>query len=149
MAKFGKQELWQAASCVLCLAVAWIRLDDIGSSEFSGGWLTGPIFLMADAGSDFFIPAMILAFFYRRIAAGIAFVACLLCLPLYLYFIAPGPFRWIFKGEYSVSLRANFYYNNWAIAGIISIVVAVFVHLRSFSAIKMKIKPTPEHEETQ
>src|SRR6266704_4778095 len=108
MAKFGKQQLWQAISCLLCIAVAWVRLDDLGAPEFSGGWLTGPLFTMADDGSVLFILAIVLTFFYRRIAAVIALMASLLFLPLYLYFVAPGPFRWVFKGEYFAPLRANF-----------------------------------------
>jgi Na+(H+)/acetate symporter ActP len=103
---------------------------------------------MADYGSALFIPALILTFFYRRIAAGIGLIASVLCLPLYLYFVAPGPFRWVFKGEYSVPLRANFFWNNWAIAGITSLIVAVFVCLRSFSAASLKIDATPENRDS-
>ena len=145
MARFGKQELWQAVSCLLCLAIAWIRLDDIGASEFIGGWLTGPLFTMAECGSFLFTPALILTFFYQRIAAGTALAASLLCLPFYLYFIAPGPFRWLFKGEYSVPIRANFVWDNWAIAGIASLTAAIFVCSRSFFAFNLKIEPMPEN----
>ena len=148
MGRFGKQEFWQAGSCLLCLAIAWIRLDDIGASEFIGGRVTGSLFTMADIGSFLFIPALILTFFYRQIPAGIALMAALLCLPLYLYFIAPGPFRWAFKGEYSVPLRANFVWNNWAIAGIISLIVVTFICLRSFSAFNTKMEPTPENRDS-
>src|SRR6266568_196705 len=139
MAKFGKQQLWQAISCLLCIAVAWVRLDDLGAPEFSGGWLTGPLFTMADDGSVLFILAIVLTFFYRRIAAVIALMASLLCLPLYLYFIAPGAFRRVFKGEYSVPLRANFVWNSWAIAGIASLLLAIFFCLRSFSGLDSKV----------
>ena len=143
MAKFGKQELWQAISCVLCIAVAWVHLDDVGASEFSGGRVTGPLFAMADNGSLLFIPALVLTFFYRRIAAVLGLMASILCLPIYLYFTAPAPFRWVFRGEYSVPLRANFVWNNWAIAGITSILVAIFVHLRTLYAVVPKIDPMP------
>src|SRR5258708_1376122 len=93
MAKFGKQELWQAISCVLCIAVAWVHSDDVGASEFSGGRVTGPLFAMADNGSLLFIPALVLPFFYRRIAAVVRLLASILCLPLYLHFTAPPPSR--------------------------------------------------------
>jgi hypothetical protein len=148
MAKFGKQELWQAGSCLLCIGVAWLQLGDFGAAEFGGGRVTGPLLTTADIGSALFIPAIVLTFFYRRIAVGIALMAALLCLPLYLYFTAPGPFRWIFKGEYSVPLRANFVWNNWAIAGIASLIVAIIVCLRSFYAFKPEIEPTPENKES-
>ena len=148
MVKFGKQKLLQTGSCLVCLAVAWIRLDDIGASEFIGGRVTGPLFTMAESGSFLFMPALILTFFYPRIAAGIALIASLLYLPLYLYFIAPGPFRWVFKGEYKVPLQGSFVWNNWAIAGITSLIIAVFVCLRSFSAAVPKIDPMRESSES-
>jgi len=34
----------EAVACLACTAVLWIHLDDFGASEFSGGWLTGPLF---------------------------------------------------------------------------------------------------------
>src|SRR5258708_17115781 len=98
MPKFGKHELWQAGSCVLCIGVAWLHLDDIGASEFSGGRVTAPLFAMAGIGSFLFIPAIILTFFYRRIAAGIALMAALLFQPLYLFFMGSGPFPLGFQG---------------------------------------------------
>lgn len=138
MAKLGKQNLWQAISCLLCLAVTWIHLDDLGASEFSGGRVTGVLFILADYGSFLFLLALFLTFLFRRIAAAIALAASLLCLPLFLYFAAPCPFRRIFKGEYSVARRASFVWNTWAIAGIFGIAVAIFVCLRAFSAVQPK-----------
>jgi len=75
----------QAIACFACVAVLWIHLDDYGASEFSGGWLTGPLFKMADLGSLLFLLALLLTFFLRRTAATIALAAALLCFPFYLY----------------------------------------------------------------
>jgi hypothetical protein len=147
MAKFGNQELWQAGSCLLCIGVSWLQLGDLGASEFSGGRVTGPLLTTADIGSALIIPAIVLTFFYRRIAAAVALMAALLCLPLYLYFTAPGPFRSIFKGEYSVPPQANFVWNNWAIAGIASLIVGIVVCLRSSPPASPRIDPTPENKE--
>src|SRR5258708_19464627 len=108
MAKFGKQELWQAISCVLCIAVAWVHLDDVGASEFSGGRVTGPLFAMADNGSLLFIPALVLTFFYRRIAAVLGLMASILCLPIYLHFKPPTPFPWLFCADFSFPLPPIF-----------------------------------------
>ena len=143
MAKFRKPELLQAASGLLCAAVAWVRLDDIGASEFRGGWLTGVLFAMAVSGNILFILSVVLTFLYRRVAAAIVLLATLLSLPLYLYLIAPGPFRWVFKGEYSVPLRANFVWNNWAIAGMTTLLIATLICLRSFSNVDRKVDPLP------
>ena len=47
----GKHKLLLAASCLVCLVVMWSQLDDLGTSEFIGGWLTGVLSNMGDAGS--------------------------------------------------------------------------------------------------
>jgi hypothetical protein len=56
MGKFPKEKMWQAFACLACTAVLWIHLDDF-SGEFSGGWLTGPLFKMADLGFLLFLVA--------------------------------------------------------------------------------------------
>jgi hypothetical protein len=134
--KEPKQKLWQAASCLLCATVAWRIGDALASSEFRGGSLTGPLLDLHDSGGLLFVLAVILTFVYRRIAAGMALVSCLLCLPLYLYFTAPGPFRHVFRGEYSVPLQANFVWDKWAISGMLTLAVATYICLWNLSAIK-------------
>jgi hypothetical protein len=86
---------------------------------------------MKDAGSILFVLALLLTFFYRRIAAATTCIACLLCLPLYLYFTAPRPFRRVFRGEYSVPLQASFVWNKWAITGIAALAITAYVGVRS------------------
>ena len=99
MEKLNKQKVWQAAACLACVGVLWIRLDDFGASEFSGGRLTRKLFTMADLGSLLFLVALLMTMFFPRVAAAIALVAALLCLPFYLYILMSGPYRQIFKGE--------------------------------------------------
>src|ERR1700730_7122881 len=103
-----KEKLGQAAICLLCIILVWNYRSDLEGTEFSGGWLTGPLLDMKYVGSFMFILALLLTLPYRRIAAAIATVASLLCLPLYLYFTAPGPFLWAFRGEYSVPASTTF-----------------------------------------
>jgi hypothetical protein len=141
--KLGTQKLGQAASCLLCVIVAWRHMDDFGASEFSGGWLTGTIFSMFDDGSLAFILAWLLTFFFRRIAAAIALMASLLCLPLYLYITAPGPFRSVFRGEYSVPLQTNFVWDRWAAFGILTLVVATCVSIWNLKTPAFESKPSP------
>jgi hypothetical protein len=107
MKKPGKRELWQAASFVLCFSVAWTQADRVEGSEFTAGQITGPIFLLFESGVFAFWLAIVLTFIYRRIAALVGIVACLLCFPFYLYFLAPGPFRSVFRGIYSVPLEST------------------------------------------
>jgi len=133
MEKLNKQKVWQAAACLACVGVLWIRLDDFGASEFSGGRLTGKLFTMADLGSLLFLVALLLTMLFPRVAAAIALVAALLCLPFYLYILMSGPYRQIFKGEYSVPLQRPFVWNSWAVVGAISLVIAAFLSLHSLS----------------
>jgi hypothetical protein len=133
MEKLNKQKVWQAAACLACVGVLWIRLDDLGASEFSGARLTGKLFTMADLGSLLFLVALLLTMFFPRVAAAIALVAALLCLPFYLYILMPGPYRQIFKGEYSVPLQRPFVWNNWAVVGAISLAIAAFWSLHNLS----------------
>jgi hypothetical protein len=130
---FQKEKLWQAIACLACTTVLWIHLDDFGASEFGGGWLTGPLFKMADLGSLLFLIALVLIFFLRRTAATIALVATLFCLPFYLYILMPGPYRLIFKGEYSVPLYRPFQWNNWAVVGVFSLLFVAVLSFRSYS----------------
>jgi hypothetical protein len=122
---FGRQKLLQTASCLVCVVVAQRNSFGFGGTEFSGGRLTGPILDALDIGSLLFVLALALTFVRPRIAAVLAIVASLLCLPLYLYFTAPGLFRRVFGGEYSVPLQANFVWHRSAISGLLAVAVAL------------------------
>jgi hypothetical protein len=133
MKKPEKNELWQASSFVLCATVAWAQTDEIGGSEFIGGRVTGPIFALFESGILVFVLAVLLTFIYRRVGAIMGIAASLLCFPLYLYCTAPGPFRFAFRGIYSVPLQSNFVWDNWSIGGMLTLAIAVFVSSRGFS----------------
>jgi len=98
-------------------------------TEFSGGRLTGPILDSLEIGSLLFVLAMILTFVRPRIAAALVIIASLLCLPLYLFLTAPGVSRRILGGEYSVPLQANFAWGRSAIAGVLTIAVAIYIFI--------------------
>jgi hypothetical protein len=78
-----------------------------------------------------FAVGILAAFIYRRIAAGLAIAASLLPLPLYIYFIFPGAFRKIIKGEYSMPNQMGFVWDKWAMAGILILAVTIYVSIRS------------------
>lgn len=134
MKKPGKSELWQAASYVLCSAVAWAQAGRVDGSEFTGGRVTGPIFSLFESGMAIFVLAIVLTFVYRRVAAAIGIAACLLCFPLYLYFTAPGPFRSVFRGNYSVPLESSFVWDYGMLGGILTLGIAVFVGVHRLAA---------------
>src|SRR5215470_2077625 len=119
----SRWNLWLAGSCFACIVLNWISGGPgLEGSEFSGGRITGPILNLSDAGLLVFIAALVLSFFYPRIAGLIAVLASVLCLPFYLYLIVPGLFRDVFKGEYSVPLTSRFVWDK-------SSIVASMLHL--------------------
>ena len=113
------------------IGLVWLNTSGFDGSEFSGGWVTGRLLNIAEVGTLALALAMILANWFRKASAAIALVASLCCLPLLLYFIAPGPFRSMFKGEYSVPLQTAFVWNLRPVAAIISIVVICAVSVGS------------------
>ena len=125
----------QAVGYMACLVLLWIHLDDYGASEFSGGALTGPLFRMADSGGLLFLLALPLTFFLRRVAAAIGLVAGFLCLPFCLYIVMPGPYRWVFKGEYKAPLDRPFHWDAWAVLGIFSLIGAAILSIRGHSKV--------------
>ena len=142
MERFQKEKVWQAIACLACIAVLWIRFDDYGASEFSGGWLTGRLFDMADLSTLVFLVASLLAFFLRRIAATIALAGVLLCFPFYLYILVPGLYLWIFKAESSIPRSRPLYWvywNTWAVLGIITLVFATILSFRSYSKVHLDV----------
>ena len=98
--EYRNHRLWQAAACVVCAAVNCRYGSDLWGTEFSGGWVTGRLLDLKLVGDLLLLLALPLTFVYRRIAAAIILLASPLCLPLYLYSTAPGPFRWVVGGEW-------------------------------------------------
>jgi hypothetical protein len=131
MEKDSKQKLRQATACLVCVGVLWIHFDEFGASEFRGGRLTGKLFAMAGISCLLFLMAVLSTILFPRVAAAFALTATLLCLPFYLYMLMPGPYRWIFKGEYSVPLQRPFVWDNWAVAGVLSLVIAASLSLHN------------------
>jgi hypothetical protein len=97
--------------------------DDLSGSEFAGGWVTGRLHDANFLGFFVFVAALLLVFLYPRVAALVALAASLLSFPLYLYFVAPGFFRWIFKGLWKVPLRAYFVADEWALENILALLL--------------------------
>jgi len=122
-----RQRMLQAGSCLIGLVVAWKYSLALEGTEFSGGRITGPLLTVHFIGSALFILALVLTFIRLRIAAAGVFVASLRCLPVYLYFVAPGFFRWVFPGEYSVPLTSNFKWEGWATAGILVVLLMSYL----------------------
>jgi len=103
-------------------------------TEFSGGWHTGPLLSMIEVGTVLSAIAFITTFFFPRIAAGIALLSSILCLPLYLYLITPLHFNQIFGSghEFKVPPGKGFHVDVWALAGLLILAVTVFLCFHGF-----------------
>jgi hypothetical protein len=135
MQKPGKQQLWLAVSCLVCVIAALRNTSDLEGTEFSGGWLTGPLLSMIDIGTVLFVLALIVTFIFPRIAGAIGLASSLLCLPLYLYFIAPVTFSQIFGvgHQFKVQPSGGFHWDKWPIAGVLTLAANICLCLRGFA----------------
>jgi hypothetical protein len=136
MKKPGTQQLSLALVCLVSVFVALRNSNGLDGTEFSGGWLTGPLLSMSDVGIVLFLPALIVTFVSPRVAAAIGLASSLLCLPLYLYFIAPVPFNQIFGfgHEFKVQPSGGLHWDRWAIVGVLTLAATVYVCLSNFAA---------------
>lgn len=146
---FGRRKLLQAASCLVCVVLAQRNSFGLGGTEFSGGRLTGPILDSLEIGSLLFVLALVFTFVRPRIAAVLAIVASLLCLPLYFYSTAPGPFRRVFGGEYSVPLQANFVWDRSAILGVLTIAVSMCICIWNLRTVERQRNEDPNSAHSQ
>jgi energy-coupling factor transporter transmembrane protein EcfT len=90
---------------------------------------------MIDIGTVLFVLALIVTFMYPRIAGAIGLASSLLCLPLYLFFIAPVTFNQIFGfgHQFKVQPSGGFHWERWPIAGVLTLAVTIYVCLRSLA----------------
>lgn len=135
MKKPEKHQVWLAVSCLVCMIVALRNTNGLEGTEFSGGWLTGPLLSMIDIGTVLFVLALVAAFMYPRIAGAVGLTSSLLCLPLYLYLIAPVPFAHIFAfgHPFKVQPSGGVHWDKWAIAGVLTLAVTTYVCLRGLA----------------
>jgi hypothetical protein len=111
--------------CAVMLAFRLVFTAD--GSEFMGGRLTGPLLVLCDCGCLGLIAAVLAAYPLPKFSAAIATLAVFLCMPLPLYFVAPGPFRWLFRGDYSVPLQGPFGSDTWSVAALLTFAAVVVI----------------------
>ena len=135
MKPLRKQQLWLIVSCLACVVAVLGNTSSVEGTEFSGGWLTGPLLSMADVGAALFVLAVIVTFRAPRIAAAVGLASSLLCLPLYLYFIAPVRFSQIFGSghEFTVQPSGGFHWDTLPIAGVLTLAVTTYVCFRGIA----------------
>ena len=125
-----------AVSCSASLIASLRVTAGLDGTEFSGGWLTGPLLSMAEIGMVLLLLTVIASVVFSRTAAIIGLVSSLLCFPLYLYLIAPAFFVRIFASthEFSVPLNGNLHWQKWTGAGVVALTVTIYICIRIFMA---------------
>lgn len=144
----GRRTLLFATGCVLCAAISSVYQFDVEGTEFSAGTFTRHLVRMHDVGNDLFILALIFMFIHSRAAVASALVAAFLCLPLYLYFLYPRPFRRAFPGEYKY-WDDSFHWNSWLISAIVLIVFTVFLSVRGGLSRRLWTRDLPRESSGQ
>lgn len=135
MRKPNAWHVFQALSFILCFCLALKVTSGLDGTEFSGGWLTGPLLSMADNGILLFILAVVLTFFLPRVAAVIGLASSLLCVPLCCFFIAPVPFARVFaRGhEFKVQPTPGVHWHTWAVVTLFGVALACYLCIRSLA----------------
>lgn len=125
-------QICQADAFLLCVLLELRITSGFGGTEFSGGWLTGPLLSMADFATVLFIVALILTFVVPRVAAITGVISSLLCLPLYLFFTAPSPFARIFAAghEFKVQPNTGLHWHAWPVTGVVVVAGTVYICIR-------------------
>jgi hypothetical protein len=131
----NKPNIWHELQAAIFLLCAFLELrvtSGLGESEFSGGWLTGPLLSTADTGMILFIVSIFATFLLPRIAAAMGLVSSFLSLPLYCFFIAPVPFAHAFAHgpEFKVQPMPGFHWHSWPVTAILTVAVAICVCIR-------------------
>jgi hypothetical protein len=121
----------QLAAIALSAGIALWFDSSLEGSEFSGGSFTGPLLYIHGLGAILLLLALCLMFKFRRAAAAIVFLALLLCLPIYILFVAPGPVRYLVGGEWKTVLRVNFVWDPSAIAGTVTLILSAILAARA------------------
>jgi hypothetical protein len=132
----SRRDMLLAAACVLGTMVTFRFTDYLGPTEFSGGTLTSHLMTWQDNASVLFLLAAVLALFFRRISASMAVVGAGLAAPLYIYLIAPGPFRSVFPGNYSSPLTTRFVWDPWSLAGVGMVSAVILLAIRAFRPVR-------------
>jgi hypothetical protein len=135
MRKPDAWQVFQATSFLLCFCLALRVTSGLDGTEFSGGWLTGPLLSMADVGIVLFVPAFLLIFVMSRLAAAIGLLSSLLCVPLCCFFIAPLPFAHVFaRGhEFNVQPTPGFHWHAWPVVTLFAAALACYLCFRRFT----------------
>jgi hypothetical protein len=129
--RLTQQKFLQAGAGLVYAVVTWRYGAPLWDSEFAGGWLTGKLLGLEAVGMLLLAVSVLLTVLLPRICAVGILISGLISLPLYLFFLAPGPFRWVFRGDHSVPALGIFVWDNWSGAALVTALLSMFVAVQT------------------
>ena len=115
---------------LLCAVIGVLFATPLEQSEFSGGRVTGWLLSIHDLSMWLFVMAAVMTLFAPRTAAAIGLLAVIGALPLYVFFVAPGVFHALFRGEWKIHPTGFFQWDMGAGAALAVLILAVYVQTR-------------------
>ncbi len=126
MRKYSTIKVVQIIFCLLSAAIAFKYVFNLAGTEFSGGQLTRSLLVLNGCGGIAFVASLIMILRHSNLAKIAAVFASVACLPLYLYFVAPGLFHLLGIAEYSVKTDIFFMWNSGAVFAILTLAITLF-----------------------
>jgi hypothetical protein len=127
----SKGKFLQVLGSILCLAIEWKLTGSLESTEFAGGIVTGPLLHITYAGLLLFTASLLSVLWLGRFSAIAGLLASLLSLPLALLFLAPGPFRHVVGGIWSVPLQSSFVLNEWTVGWFVVLLLTATICVKN------------------
>ncbi len=140
MKNFGALSVLQVLSCLVCAALSWKHVYDLGGTDFSSGLATGAIFVLNLFGSVCLVIGLVLSFFQFRYATVSILMASILCLPLYIYLTASAFSNALFFDHHVASSHPTVSWGAWGISGIIGFATMLYLYRMPDEAAKNLLK---------
>jgi len=126
-----RQTLLQVSSFSICVVIA-AKHAELEFVDFNGGAFTDSLLLSNSSGGRLFVVVTFLSLIHQRIAAIGGLIASFLCFPLYFFLVAPGVFRYLFPDAFWRHSQTNFYWDKWALSGILMLFANAYLCWRSW-----------------
>ncbi len=114
-------------------AIGFTVAMNLLDTEAGGGGLTGPLIRLCLAASVVLVVCGLLAFARRRIVSVVGIAAAAMCLPLFVYRIAPNLLAWATDASASVGAAQAPGSDPLAIGGVVAVLLVWGVYGRTRS----------------
>jgi hypothetical protein len=133
--KNARKLRWLQAAIGLACAILVLREVAVaGPTEFSGGYLSGPMLRFADWGSVLLLVGLLALIKFHRVASVVFLIASMLSLPVFSFIVFPGYYAKLFHAESSNSLKSNVYWDPTSVLAMAGLVALSILSLRSLTS---------------